>query len=177
MEPNTWFAKQARLILAERRDAQILPRLRQQVLSNQSPRLALQSFWALYVSGGFDDKLASELLAHSNENVRAWSVRLLGDSRKVSPAIQRQWVAAARSDASPIVRAQLACSAKRLRGEDALPILAELLGHDEDATDRHIPLLIWWALEDKAIANRERLIELLAAPKLWGYAKIGRAHV
>ncbi len=166
-EPNAWFCRKARLLLAERRDSHVLPRLRKQISNNENPQLALQSFWALYVSGGFDEKLARQLLTHSNENVRAWTVRLLGDSRKVSDSTQRQLVEAARSDASPIVRGQLACSAKRLSGEDALPIIGELLCRDEDATDQHIPLLIWWALEDKAIANRGRVAELFATPNLW----------
>src|SRR6185503_3386860 len=77
-EPNAWFARKARLLLAERRDSHVLPRLRKQMFDNQNPRLALQSFWALYVSGGFDEKLAQQLLAHPNANVRAWTVRLLG---------------------------------------------------------------------------------------------------
>src|SRR5207247_842987 len=119
--PNDWFARRARVMLAERRDSSVLPRLRKQVLDNNNTRLALQSLWALYVSGGFDEKLARDLLKHPNENVRAWTVRLLGDSRKVSATTQKRLVDTARSEASPIVRAQLACSAKRLPGEDALP--------------------------------------------------------
>ena len=151
---NAWFARQAQRLLAERRDSHVLPRLRKKVFDKSDPRLALQSLWALYVSGGFDEKLARELLRHPNENVRAWTVRFLGDSRKVSEATEQRLVAAARSDASPIVRAQLACSVKRLRGEDGLPIIDALLGHDQDSKDQHIPLLIWWAIEDKAIAYR-----------------------
>ncbi len=166
-EPNAWFSRKARLLLAERRDSHVLPRLRKQISNNENPRLALQSFWALYVSGGFDEKFARQLLTHPNENVRAWTVRLLGDGRKVSDAMQRRLVEAARADVSPIVHAQLACSAKRLPGEDALPIIAELLRRDEDVTDQHIPLLVWWALEDKALANRGRIVELFATQSLW----------
>ena len=54
------------------------------------------------------------------------------------------------------MRAQLASSAKRLRGEDALPVVRELLFRAEDANDKHLPLLIWWALESKAVSDRER---------------------
>jgi len=166
-EPNGWFARKARLILAERRDASVVRRLQKQIFDNQNPRLALQSFWALYVSGGFDEKLASDLLKHSNENIRAWTVRLLGDTRKVPAATQTILVAAARSDASPIVRAQLACSAKRLPGNDALAIVPELLGRDEDVNDPHIPMLIWWALVDKAVTHRDRIAKLSATANFW----------
>src|SRR6266446_5408801 len=155
-QPNAWFSRKARLLLAERRDPKVLPRLRKQISDKQSPRLALQSLWALYVSGGFDEKFASQLLTDPNENVRAWTVRLLGDSRQVSPLTRNQLVTLARSETSPVVRSQLACSAKRFPAEDALAIISELLSHNEDLNDQHIPLLLWWALEDKAIASRSR---------------------
>jgi putative heme-binding domain-containing protein len=166
-ESNAWFARRARLLLAERRDSSVLPRLRTQIFNSQNPRLELQSLWALCVSGGFDEKLARDLLRHSNETVRAWTVRLLGDTRKVSTTTQRELVERARSDSSPTVRAQLACSAKRLPGEAALPVLAELLRRDEDVADPQIPLLIWWALEDKAITHRQSIAKLSATPNFW----------
>jgi putative membrane-bound dehydrogenase-like protein len=166
-EPNVWFARKARLLLGERRDATVLPRLRKQILDNQDPRLALRSLWALYVSGGFDETFARDLLKHPNENVRAWAVRLSGDTRRVSAATETAMVAAARSDASPIVRSQLACSAKRLPGEDALAIVAELLSRDEDLNDPYIPMLIWWALEDKAVTHREAVMKLFADDGMW----------
>lgn len=166
-EPNDWFARKARLLLAERRDASVLPRLRQQIRENENPHLALQSLWALYVSGGFDENIATDFLGHSNENIRAWTVRLVSDARKVSTATQTALVGVARTDASPIVRSQLACSAKRLPGEDALPIITELLGRDEDVNDPHIPMLIWWALEDKAVTHRDQVLRIFAGVEIW----------
>src|SRR5207237_258837 len=53
----------------------------------------------------------------------------------------------------------LACSAKRLPVDDALPLIGELLLGD--AHDPHIPLLIWWALERHVEAYGEELILLL----------------
>jgi len=180
---NSWFVRQAQRLLAERRDQNVLPRLRKNISDNASRRsrkageadsrdlqVALQSLWALYVSGGFNEKFARELLTHPNENVRAWTVRLLGDSHKVSAATQQGLVATARSDCSPIVRAQLACSVKRLRGEDALPIISALLRHDQDSKDQHIPLLLWWALEDKAIAYRAQVIQMCTLADFWRHA-------
>jgi putative heme-binding domain-containing protein len=84
--------------------------------------------------------------------------------------MREQLVSLARSETSPIVRSQLACSAKRLPGEDALPIIAELLHHNEDIQDQHIPLLLWWALEDQAIASRREVLQLFASPDLWRYS-------
>ena len=164
--PNDWFTREARRILAEQRDGQILPRLRKQVLESREPHLALQSLWALYVSGGFSDSLAGELLRHRDKGVRSWTIRLLGDERKVSPDIQQKFVTVAKLDASPVVRRQLACTAKRLPGKSALPILAELLRRDEDVNDPQIPLLLWWAIEDKAISERVEITKLFAAPQM-----------
>ncbi len=61
----------------------------------------------------------------------------------------------ARRDASVVVRSQLACTAKRLPASETVPIVEQLLRHDEDADDVQMPLLIWWAIEDKAISDAQ----------------------
>ena len=33
--------------------------------------------------------------------------------------------------------------------------------------DPHIPLLLWWALEDKAVSDRERVLQLFDSPAAW----------
>jgi putative membrane-bound dehydrogenase-like protein len=164
--PNEWYSRQARRLLAERRDPAVIPHLRQMVLQSEGD-LALESLWALYVSGGFDDALAARLLRHANPDVRAWTVRLLGDARSVSRPIEQQLVEAARNDASCVVRNQLACTCKRLPGKDALPILHELLQHREDLHDPQIPLLLWWAIESKAVSDRDGVLHLLEDAAAW----------
>ncbi len=164
--PNDWYHREARRILSERRDPAVIPGLKKTILAEKGP-LALESLWALYVSGGFDDDFAAKLFDHANEDVRAWTVRLLCDPKKVSPSIAGRLVELARKETSPTVRSQLACSAKRLPGKDCLPMVRELLRHDEDVSDPHIPLLLWWAVEDKAIRDRERVLGLLDKPESW----------
>jgi putative membrane-bound dehydrogenase-like protein len=163
---NDWYHREARRILAERRDMTVIPGLRRAVTENRD-QLALESLWALYVSGGFDDIVAIEFLTHPNEDVRTWTVRLLGDAKKVSASILHRLVAIARNDTSCTVRSQLACSAKRLPGRDALAIVRELLRRSEDINDPHIPLLIWWAIEDKAVSDRDLVLGLLADTGAW----------
>jgi putative heme-binding domain-containing protein len=119
------------------------------------------------VSGGFDDRLAERLLNSSHEYVRAWTVRLLGDERTVSPELQSWLVRIARDDSSLVVRSQLACTAKRLPAEARIPIVAELLRHSEDVDDVHIPLLLWWAIEDKAISEASIVLGLCESPDVW----------
>jgi putative membrane-bound dehydrogenase-like protein len=164
--PNDWYVREARRILAERRDPEVIPLLRKGVSENQGA-LALQSLWALYVSGGFDDAIAEKLLSHANPDVRAWTVRLLGDARRVSPAIGSRLVRLARAEPCCTVRNQLACTCKRLPAKDALPIVSELLQHTEDIADPQIPLLLWWAIEDKADKNRSQVLSLLDRPDAW----------
>jgi putative heme-binding domain-containing protein len=145
----------------------VLPRLRAQTLQETNAPLALQSLWALYVSGGFDDAIASTLLRHTSAPVRGWTVRLLADAKNIAPELRQEVVALARNEHSASVRSQLACSAKRLPVNDALPIIHELLHHDEDLNDPHIPLLIWWAIEDKVAAHPNDVMTLLSSAANW----------
>ncbi|MGH7137760.1 MAG: hypothetical protein ACREHD_18585, partial [Pirellulales bacterium] len=125
--------------------------------------LALESLWALHLCGGFDDELAGELLVHSDEHVRSWTVRLLGDERKVSAKIARLLATRAACEPSVVVRSQLASTAKRLPGPDALGIIAALARRDEDAGDPFVPWLLWWAIEDKAVEHTAAFVELFDA--------------
>jgi putative membrane-bound dehydrogenase-like protein len=164
---NDWFRRAARVLLGERRDAKILPRLRQQALQTTNNLLALQSLWGLHVSGGFDDTIAADLLRHPHAPVRGWTIRLLGDARKLSSEIEDPVYSAARGESSPRVRSQAASSAKRLPAPQGLRIVRELIAHDEDITDPHIPLLIWWAIEDKALSHSQGVIRLLSTAADW----------
>jgi putative membrane-bound dehydrogenase-like protein len=163
---NDWFVRAARRLLAERRDANAIPLLRSTILSHTDD-LALQALWALYVSGGFEDSLAAVLLQHPNSYVRSWTVRLLGDARKVAPGIRDRLVGLARTETSWVVRSQLACTCKRLPGKDCLQIVKVLLERTEDTRDPNIPLLLWWAIEDKAASDRTEVLRLLECPGAW----------
>ncbi len=165
--PNEWYAREARRILMERRDPAVCPRLERMVRTSRDDRLALEALWALYVSGGLRDDLALKLLDHPVDHVRAWTIRLLGDRRRVPRRFGKRLVELARQEPSPTVRSQLACTCKRLPGAVALPIIEGLLGRAEDVNDPHIPLLLWWAIEDKAISDRERVLGLVGSPAAW----------
>jgi putative heme-binding domain-containing protein len=99
--------------------------------------------------------------------VRAWTVRLLGDRRQVAPPFESRLVELARREPSPTVRSQLACTCKRLPGRVALPVVEGLLGQSEDVGDPHIPLLLWWAIEDKAVSDWDRVLKLVDSAEAW----------
>ncbi|HEY8504036.1 MAG TPA: PVC-type heme-binding CxxCH protein, partial [Gemmataceae bacterium] len=158
--PNKWYRDTARRLLGERRDPAVHPVLAKMVREN-SDLLALESLWALYVSGGLGEGLTLEFLRHPNEHVRAWTVRLIGDEREASSSQFAVMEELARQDPSPVVRQQLACTAKRLPTRECLTLARGLIGRDEDADDPYIPMLIWWAVEDKAVAGRGQVFALL----------------
>lgn len=167
--PNDWYARQARRLFAERRDESIVPAL-EKMLDDSDQRLALQALWSIYVSGGFDDALAEKTLDSRHEYVRAWSVRLLGDERTVPSRLQSRLARLAHDESRVVVRSQLACTAKRLPAGSGMPIVAELLRHNADADDVHLPLLLWWAIEDKAISDSPVVLRLVESPAVWQLA-------
>ncbi|HEV2948961.1 MAG TPA: PVC-type heme-binding CxxCH protein [Gemmataceae bacterium] len=185
--PNEWYRREANRILAERRDPAVVPTLRKMVSGSKpgalakgpenDDRLAMESLWALYVSGGFDEATAAECLRHPLADVRAWTIRFLGDSPRpslahagrsgLSSTILASLLEIARTEKSPSVRSQLASTCKRLPGHYALPIVRELLRRQEDVDDAHIPLLLWWAIEDKALSDRDQMLDWFRESDAW----------
>jgi putative membrane-bound dehydrogenase-like protein len=160
--PNGWIADRARVLLAEKGGRETWDALRN-LCRRKEGRTALKGLWALHVTGGFDETTAGEMLKHDAEHVRAWTVRLLGDARKFSPAMAKAIETLATREPSPIVRAQLLCTAKRLPGEQAWPIIEQLLLRDTDAADPVVTWLTWWAIESHAIANRKTVVSFFSA--------------
>jgi putative membrane-bound dehydrogenase-like protein len=164
---NVWFRRRARRVLADRRDPEVIFPLRTRVRESKDEEMQLEALWALYVSGGFTDGFAAETLAHPNPDVRRWAVRFLGDERKVSEELARKLIALAEGEESVVVRSQLACSARRLPAEVCLPIVGRLLRRNADGKDPHIPLLLWWAVEEHAVGARERVLGMFATAAAW----------
>jgi putative heme-binding domain-containing protein len=186
--PNKWYRQTALRLFYDRHDEGLVPKLTKLVEENTG-QFALECFWALNASGGFTDEVALQTLGHKDEFVRAWTVRLLGDryapvrysSRgdavagvsdpghkpPLPTAIQKKLEALSRQESDAQVRAQIASTAKRLPGVNALPILREALYRTEDAADKHLPLLLWWALESKAISDRAQILAMLKESSLW----------
>ncbi len=164
--PNKWFRQTVLRIFYDRRDAEAVPALRK-LVANETGQVALEAFWAVNASGGFTEDFALGTLNHANPFVRYWTVRLIGDGKKVSPALQKKLAELARTERDSQVRSQLASSCKRLPAADGLPIVRELLLRAEDVNDTHIPLLLWWAIESKCAQNRELVLDLFRKTALW----------
>lgn len=165
---NRWLRQTAIRMLGDRKDAQAIPLLQKLVVDAKGP-LALHALWGLNLSGGFTKAFAARTLAHNDPSVRAWTVRLLGDEKHVGPALAPRLADLAKNETHLSVRIQLAASARRLPASEALPIIRQLLSHDEDAGDIHHPLLLWWALESKCGADRDQVVELFRETPLWNH--------
>lgn len=163
---NKWHRQIALRLLADRRDRSILPQL-QSLLKQSEGQTALEALWAIYLTGGLDEPLALQALSHADPYVRLWTVRLLSDDGQVSAAVAERFRQLAADDPQVEVRGQLAASARRLPAKEALPIVAALLRHAEDGKDPFQPLLLWWALEAHADANRDAIVALLGDQELW----------
>ena len=162
--PNREHREQARRLLA-RRPAELGPRLRALVEANAPA--ALEAFWVLNLRHELAERDLRAALAHPNSHVRRWAVRLLGDRgvRQADTATALAERATVESDVE--VRSQLASSARRLSAGQGVPVVRALLGHEADAGDKHLPLLLWWALEGHTEDGREELLNLVADPASW----------
>jgi putative membrane-bound dehydrogenase-like protein len=165
--PNDWYVRKARRILADRRDPEIIFPLRTLISETKDAHDALEALWALYVTGGLTEAFALTLFDHPNPDIRRWTVRLSGDECKVSSAISKRLAELAATDSDVSVLSQLASTAKRLPAEDGLPIVERLLIREEGNHDRHIPLLLWWAVEHNAIPAMEAVVQLFTSAEVW----------
>jgi putative heme-binding domain-containing protein len=163
---DRWHRQTALRLLGDRKDASVVPPLRQNI-ERTTGQLALESLWALYQVGGFDSATALRGLDHEDPFVRLWTVRLLGDDRTTAGALASRLAALAEKETHPQVRSQLASSARRLPAAVSLPLLRNLVKHREDSDDPHIPLLIWWALEAKAESDRDPVVQFFQDASLW----------
>lgn len=171
---NDWQRREARVLLAERRDPAVVASLRDTLLKREDNPLALQALWGVYVSGGFNEDLATKLLSHPQADVRSWTVRLLGDARQLSSAMQQAFVELARTEPQASVRSQMASTSKRLPAEQGLPIVAQLLHRSEDVDDPYIPLLLWWSIERHSISDRDRVLDMFQSPEFWKEPLVSR---
>jgi len=166
--PNRYYVRRARRVLADRRDSTAIPPLRKLVLESKKDHLALEALWALYVSGGFNEAIAAKTLNHRFGAIRKWTVRFLGDDKKaVGPKLARTLVDMATTDPDVRVRSQLAASAQRLPASQALPVIEALLVRDVDWVDPCLPLQLWWAVERHAVSALPGVEKFFTSPAAW----------
>jgi hypothetical protein len=168
---NDWWVRHARRVLQERAAAGrdmtgVNDRLRAMLEEQVEVPRKLRALWTLHVTGGLDESLLSQQLAHESEYLRAWAVRLLSEHKSLTPAVLARFVELAASDDSPFVRLHLASALQSLPAQQRWPIAEALAMHAEDADDANLPLMIWYGIEPLVHADLDRFIRLAATAKI-----------
>ena len=173
--PNDWYVRHARVILQHRAvtgkldTTKVHAALEKMLATTKTQGKRLRALWALHVTGGFaakDGARLVELLEHSDEYVRAWSVQLLCEEKAPSGKALAKFLEMAKGDTSPVVRLYLAAALQRLPFKKRWDILAALAAHEEDVDDHNIPRMLWIALEPMVPENQQKALALAVGSKM-----------
>ncbi|MDG1897372.1 MAG: c-type cytochrome, partial [Fuerstiella sp.] len=161
-----WLSRKCLLELAERAADSgtaltIHEYLRVKFRSNESEQRRLRRLWALHATGGATDKFLSSCLDDSSEHVRCWAIQFLAEAADPGPGVLAKLQSMAKDDESGLVLTWLASALQRLRYEDRWPIAQALAGHEEYATDRVLPLMVWYGVEPAVLAHRNQAIKMV----------------
>ncbi len=129
--------------------------------------IGLEQVWAQHSISQLTDGSCEKFLNDADPYIRLWSIRLACDDGIISDRLAGALADLAYRDPNVEVRSQLASSARRLPAAQALPIVKRLAERSEDVDDIHIPLLIWWAIESKADADRDAVLDLFREKEFW----------
>ena len=172
---NKWYRQKAQQLLSHRADKSIIAPL-EKLVESQDAQLALEALWSLQSSGGLEDTQIEKIIESPHEHVRLWTIRLACDDGEITPTFASRLTHLAKEDPSQVVRAQLAVSSRGLPSEYALPIIRNLLTHNSDAADPHLPILVWLAMEARSQSNPQALTDWFAKSEIWNLAMV-REHI
>ena len=136
----------------------------------------LEYLWTAHVCGWLHDTIGCEstdtatqlgIFNHSDASVRAWLIRLVCDDGQVSSVVMESLITRAGIEEDPSVLCQIACSAKRLPPESALPIVQSLLSRSLPEDDPFFPMLLWWGVEKHCNQPHRVQETLLTNTSLW----------
>ena len=94
-----------------------------------------------------------------------------GTEVTVSPAVIAELTRMAATDPSSLVRLVLASTMQRMPFSQRLAVASGLVTHKEDATDKNIPLMVWYALIPIAETNPSALASIAAKSELRATSK------
>jgi putative membrane-bound dehydrogenase-like protein len=154
---------------------------------------ALEALWTLHQAGWLDHATALDAVQHPAASVRAWAIRLVGDQKQLPEAFADKLARLAFTEPDAEVRCQIAATARRLSGRQALPLVTALLRRDADTDDPFIPLLCWFTLESFCDSERAAILEMFdvkipsrrgglgarpafAGPSLWN-SNLAKRHI
>ena len=165
--PNEWHSRMARRELQRRGgSADVRAALVERLRNADSEPARLRALWSLHVTAGLTDPLASQLLQHPDEYVRAWTIQLILEDRQITSQQRQLLRSLAESDESPVVRLYLASALQRLPLPDRWDLAEQLVLHAEDVEDHNLPLMLWYGIEPLVTANPTRALQLAAKSQI-----------
>src|SRR5690606_8701940 len=138
---------------------------------------ALEALWVLHQNGDLDEDLALQSLDHPGPMVRAWTIRLMDDRKKLTEKFHAAVLARTADEDDAEVRAQVHSTARRLSREQALPLVRAVLDRDLDAADPFIPLMAWYTLESHCQQGAVDVLTLFDGGEEWWSKAIVREHI
>jgi putative membrane-bound dehydrogenase-like protein len=171
LDPNSWYADMARLILHERAtaNAKDLGKARKVLEESFETTCAiptkLRALWALSLLG-MDEGGYLKLLGHENEHIRAWGIRYLSDQGNPSPKAREAFAKLAKEDPSGIVQLYLASSLRHTDPAQVWEVATALSSRPEFAEDPVLPLLLWYGVEPAVKSNPAKALALVKATKM-----------
>lgn len=168
---NVWFARQAQRLLTERAAAggdfdETAQALRRLFDEQQDVTLQLRAMWTLYTCGAAPEGWMMEQLAHADEHVRTWGVRLLVDRGAATDGAIERLAQLAKEEKSGLVLLYLASALQKLPAEQRPAIAGSLAAHEELADDREFPLLLWYGCEAATPLFPEQAVKLAVGAEI-----------
>lgn len=164
---NEWFARHSRRILNERFvagvDVSDARSSLEAIVDEQKVSVAnqLRALWALHSTGGVGEGRLTELLDHSNEHVRSWAIRLIGEEG-VPGASQFQKIRLMAEDGeSLLVRLYIASTFQQFSEKQQWALAGSLLNDFGYESDQNLPQMIWYALEPLVASDPRRAVTWL----------------
>lgn len=169
--PNEFHARHARRLLQERaaagsldREATIAALHQFEKAHENEANLRLRALWTRHVSGLLDEAQRLARLDDTAEEIRAWTVSLLGEDKGAQSDVilekLTKMVKAEGGDESLFVRRHLASLLQRLPLEQRWGIAEGLIGHSLSGNDKNIPLLVWYGVEPLVESDADRALSL-----------------
>jgi len=168
-----WLGRHARRIFQERaHNPEVRDKLEvdwKSYLSFRSesyPSFQLHLLWFRHLIRKPDEQIATPSFKSTDEYVRAWTIQLLCEDKKVFTSVLKEFARLSREDQSPVVRLYLASAMQRLPVEDRWEVIKALSQRAEDANDHNIPLMVWYAAEPLAASQPAKALTLAVTAKL-----------
>jgi putative membrane-bound dehydrogenase-like protein len=120
----------------------------------------LRALWCLYVTGGASDARLLSQLTQPDEHLRVWAIRLLGDGKPPTSAAVREFCRLVPGEKSGLVLLYLAATLQQLAPADRWPLAEELAARADFATDRMLPLMIWYGIESAVPEDAGRAMRI-----------------